>query len=369
MSQPTTKHRQACNRCHSHKLRCNRQPGSDACSRCDSAGAPCVYSISRRGFRPPRKSPAQDQQENQGQSRIDQGPENSDINSALFLCSPDEWGASPFSPPLGFAFDFDLANSGNCNQSITQSVDRNYRRQLSTTLLPLCSSFSTPSSAPNYHLAHQNLDRQLAKLSQSLVDHLPDIPCPPASPPSEGYQAVDITIPFDRTFTITQEMTNAYQNFNTLVPSGLLSESTVFSLLGCHHHLLDIWERIFSHMRFCAYNTSSVNAVCIPAIHIGSFTSSSSLAANLYTSILTQLMSNMNHGIQSIVCALSGKPRPVTPSSSVDVSECSPTLQRLSTESPTLLACQAGRDRLATLLSAVDEIKSLILSHVSEGSA
>lgn len=36
--------RSACDRCHSQKLRCPKQPGSAACSRCSKARAACVYS-------------------------------------------------------------------------------------------------------------------------------------------------------------------------------------------------------------------------------------------------------------------------------------------------------------------------------------
>ncbi|KAJ9150448.1 hypothetical protein NKR23_g3846 [Pleurostoma richardsiae] len=43
--------RLACDRCHSQKLRCPKQPGSLLCTRCLKAGAACVYSPAGGGYR------------------------------------------------------------------------------------------------------------------------------------------------------------------------------------------------------------------------------------------------------------------------------------------------------------------------------
>ncbi|KAK2737811.1 hypothetical protein FQN57_007369 [Myotisia sp. PD_48] len=51
-SNSTRKQRQACDRCHSLKLRCTTTTDNQSCARCTRASAQCVYSPSMRGLRP-----------------------------------------------------------------------------------------------------------------------------------------------------------------------------------------------------------------------------------------------------------------------------------------------------------------------------
>jgi hypothetical protein len=48
MSEDTIRRRAACDRCHSQKIRCPRNPAQEVCDRCQKAGKPCVFSPFRQ---------------------------------------------------------------------------------------------------------------------------------------------------------------------------------------------------------------------------------------------------------------------------------------------------------------------------------
>ncbi|KAI9736194.1 MAG: hypothetical protein M1834_001079 [Cirrosporium novae-zelandiae] len=107
MAHPTAqKRRSACDRCHSQKLRCLKQPGNGNCDRCLKLGAQCIFSPSMRGFRPPPQVLGRrrgfEEMNSAANTGMEMGTEMSgQVENDMFdSMLVDNWTSNPKSPRL-----------------------------------------------------------------------------------------------------------------------------------------------------------------------------------------------------------------------------------------------------------------------------
>ncbi|KAF2138628.1 uncharacterized protein K452DRAFT_311550 [Aplosporella prunicola CBS 121167] len=334
---PVKQHRLACNRCHQHKLRCNKRPDAQVCSRCQAAGAECLFSVSRRGCRPPKPK---------RQQLPPQSQDDAILDPTLFSLSPTTpWDASLLAPPFDPSF-FDTALAANPQQLSTTSPSESYSASDDSVTAP---SFTTV-----------DLDCQLARLSQSLSCHLATIPSlsiwssMPENPPKDLHFSVDDT------FALTQSLVNTYRDVASIQNRGTLDDSSTYLLIACHRRLIDIWERVFCHMRKCISQGPNDLSVSVPSVKMGSFTASSSAAITLHLTLITQFAQQLQHGIQSLLRVLTENSNTFSELLPADAPDALATLHHAPCGiDPVSLSCQAISEKSNKLVSDIEDIKAL----------
>ncbi|KAI0399858.1 hypothetical protein F4802DRAFT_532235 [Xylaria palmicola] len=300
--------RSSCDRCHAQKLKCPKEPGIAACSRCLKAGSDCVFSPAGPAWRRPTA--------------------NSSHQCNAFLLhgsqGDDSFGLDLTWPPL--------LNVGNSSMDDTdyispplpdQTADVTVEdprsacvRQLSAIAVqihdvsvelgPIASIHWTSGSDieafyshQTIHVSHSRCIEQLFTLAQRLIDLYPNL-LPLLSDGSHPLQGGDCEDPccfhnseLPEKFADTFTGTNAARSRIDTFLLGLLT--------ACHEKVLDVLDYIVSAAQLCAKITASSPDLIQPRLHIpelrlGSFvasaTSASSMQATLFSHITTVLVEN-----------------------------------------------------------------------------
>ena len=334
------KQRQACDRCHTHKLRCHKRLNSDTCVRCSSVSAECVFSISRRGCRPKKNTP-------------EQVTDDITIDPNVLSFSPNTpWDNGSLAYPLDVSF---LGNSADAIAPFA-SIDQQ-QQHLSNGL-----SLSTSSQQAPALSTDATLDQQLARLSHSLSEHQSSISAFSIwSSPSDG-RPKDLHFSIGDTFSVTQKLVDSYNEIDSRHLCQVSSNSLIYLLLACHHRVLDIWECLFEHMQHCIDSTQKGLSVAVPTVVIGSFVASSSMAVHLHMALIFRLSEQLHLGINSLIAELSRMETTSTDaSSSMDVSAEVLTAngQSLNALGATIWSCRVVAARASKMLSNLKDIDIL----------
>ncbi|KAJ4246601.1 hypothetical protein NW762_013543 [Fusarium torreyae] len=274
--------RQACDRCHSKKLRCTKIPGSTVCTRCAKAGVTCLFSPPARSLRQPDHvafdwSPllGLDEPTINPTPNIDQNV-NTDINLDHLMTAP----------PV--TEDVNSATS-------TQSTEVSQLTDLMASLDRLQHHF--PTSA-RQHLSRREMKEfmnackfdlgafleELLQLSQKLLSLYPNV--------LKRLEPEDTTCDVPDCIHNSQEFTRR--------GSGLsIDQPLIHLLLACHLRLLDLFENIVNHGRMCAHALPLLPkdyepTFDIPEIRIGSFVAPKISAASMMIAMVIELQTSLN---------------------------------------------------------------------------
>ncbi|KAF2501924.1 hypothetical protein BU16DRAFT_212205 [Lophium mytilinum] len=374
--------RLACDRCHTHKLRCTKPEGSQYCNRCLSASTPCHFSVSLRGFRPNgskgrRQHPShQPSCRDNGQEMLAVTPEDGLFDPNLISWEEDvPAGLLPEDP-------FDRAM-----EALHFPAPMSSSTTSSGTLSGLSARDRTSTNGTEINIP--DVEIVLTRLLQNISEHILTIPplsmWPSASSSSSStynFQSApeiythpdgsrgDTGFAIEETFSLTQTMVDAYKSFvsplRNQTHQANLSCSTVHLLISCHLRLLEMWDVVFRHMGHCVALATMAAAsgrtqVSVPAIKMGEFAPSSSIATHLHLMLISTLAGQLQKGIREVLGELSARPTEVScipsfgaPSEQYDSHESS---EGTSLNEATRLSCEALANRAAVMVRRVDEIQ------------
>ncbi|ORY10471.1 hypothetical protein BCR34DRAFT_566736 [Clohesyomyces aquaticus] len=260
--------RNACDRCHTQKLRCLKAPQGDTCLRCAKFGARCIFSARtpRRRMRPQfSDDKAHGEPEAVAPSIIEQTLSRPDFMAA----------ATPANhlPQPSLFMDMEHFHSSTTDLfALPDFTGTSTEHQLWDFQEPPLLLDETPQTMAN-------AVRELADLNVRLLDHAATLP-PPLN--SSYPQALPLGKLFaiDQTFTLTKSLIAILKGLSTglgqnCANDGSIDRATVFLFLSCYYRLADIYESIFVHMRTCAQDphhpTPEQEVVTLPLLQIGSY--------------------------------------------------------------------------------------------------
>ncbi|KAK6083979.1 hypothetical protein SCUP515_01675 [Seiridium cupressi] len=304
--------RLACDRCHSQKLRCQRQSGQGSCARCTRLNEQCVFSPRQRRT-VKHKEPAangaiktrqeahvdapfdlvfpsdvDDLLDNDYDERLIPGSVSTQLSPTLEFSDQDpsslatEWFSTLLSPPQ---------SSSNISEIFTASSNGVFP-DLST---ERCTSHEATESqvVTNDESTHcGNLDpgtgqvnlsklvRELAELNVCLFDHAAILPPIELQSPSDRIPSPDGRLfAIDETFRMTQQLVDIMGRLSPRSgspPGPVPDQGTLLLILSCANRVFDVYEIIFGHMRGCIKHnitplTMDGETIIVPELRIGSF--------------------------------------------------------------------------------------------------
>ncbi|KAF4966491.1 hypothetical protein FSARC_5832 [Fusarium sarcochroum] len=282
--------RQACDRCHSKKLRCTKILGSIVCTRCVKAGVSCLFSPPTRSLRQPDHA-AFDWSPMLGldEPAIDPIPIpdiHQDVNPGINL---DHLMTAP---PV--SADVDSAPS-------TQGTEVFQLTDLMAALDRLQHQFPT---SERQHLSRREMKEfmdsckfdlgafleELLQLSQKLLRLYPSV--------------LKRLEPEDNTCNAPDCIHNSQQFLRT-GPGLSIDQPLIHLLLACHLRLLELFENIVNHGRMCAHAIPLMPkdhepTFDIPEIRIGSFVAPKVSAASMMIAMIIELQSSLNMRAQQL---------------------------------------------------------------------
>ncbi|KAK3368416.1 hypothetical protein B0H63DRAFT_488428 [Podospora didyma] len=349
--------RLACDRCHSQKLRCQRQEGQGGgCQRCTRANATCVFSPRQRRVTacPPQPSPEQ-QQLLPTPPLLDETLLLSDCQHDTQLTSTsvtqlpaeslhldfsafdaiDPGSLSDWSGLLAFGSPPNLSSGGSEweDMQIVDTVPSLSPDSSADTDIPSSvNDFPAAGTTDRNCLSPEELDpipssvRLLADLNVRLYEHaetlppLPTaaataVPSPPAVPSRENTNLFAI----DETFHMTQALIDVVNRLYPSTPTMFSpDQSTVLLLLSCANRVFDIYQVMISHMRFCLLHKITPvgrdgKGIRLPQLRIGTFAPPTPAALTMHMLMVILMASNLFDQLQEVlgVWRQSNKARPV----------------------------------------------------------
>ncbi|KAL5385756.1 hypothetical protein DPSP01_004539 [Paraphaeosphaeria sporulosa] len=247
--------RNACDRCHTQKLRCLKSQQDAACIRCSKFGSSCVYSA-RATRRFPKKN-----------------PENVSSNSTLTAVVSPKIKDRTFEP-----------NRSDSTILAHKWLDPSVLLQDTPLDIPSCDllgagRFSGPSFIPNQHVDGTtkkpsnalvpSAPLDLTYLNNKLVEHHANLSSAlHVSPPSAFAPKV---IAIDQTFTLTRRFIDIIKACSVRSAG----QATVLLFLSCYHRLVDIYQSLFEKMELCTHNPHAIIpkgiTLNMPATQVGSY--------------------------------------------------------------------------------------------------
>ncbi|KAL6924263.1 hypothetical protein ACHAPO_003482 [Fusarium lateritium] len=271
--------RQACDRCHSKKLRCTKIPGSVVCARCVKAGVTCLFS-------PPARSLRQPDVVHMDWSilGLDQPVaelQNTDLDQLIAT------------PPI--------SNHANPAPSAPITVVS----QLTDLMATFDRMQNSPPASLTQHLTIRELNEfmkvceinlgafleELLQSSQKLVHLYP--------------QVLKQLEPHDTTPCEIPDCVHNSQLFSHSRPQVSIDQSLIHLLLACHLRLLGLFDNIVHHGGMCAHVVPMLPPECeprldIPEIKIGSFVAPKISAASMVIAMVIELQTTLNTRAQDL---------------------------------------------------------------------
>ncbi|KAF2670821.1 hypothetical protein BT63DRAFT_202438 [Microthyrium microscopicum] len=332
------KQRSSCNRCHLHKLRCIKRQDTNTCIRCANAASPCVFSQSRQGTRPRKKTTKQAQ------------PLEDEFLEPVMLALHPEYGSSAATmvdTPVLEDFGF---SSPSTDMARMDAFDLN-----------LISGMPEISTIPDLPLPSLGLDHDLAVLSQDIRKGLQAIP------PLTIWDSADIdpesaSFQVDKLFVVTQTLADIYLQLNASSDAHFTTESFVFLVLSCHHRLFDMWKLMFQHMRRCIDHQAESLSISVPSFEMGAFKSSPYSTVTLQTALMVQFAKRLHRGIRDLyqrVTLFSGsqKDPDLVDFETAVLDDIEP---EVDSSRAIQLSCRSTADRAATMVRDVQDAISKI---------
>ncbi|GKU00257.1 transcription factor [Fusarium langsethiae] len=273
--------RQACDRCHSKKLRCTKIPGSVVCARCIKAGVSvtCLFSPPTRSLR------------------------HSDIvNLDWSILGLDQLVAEPQSTDL----DHLIATPPiSIDASPARSAPITVVSQLTDLMAAFDRMQNSPPASLTQHLTIHELNEfmkvceinvgafleELLQSSQKLVYLYP--------------QVLKQLEPKDITSCEAPDCVHNSQLFSASQHKLSIDQSLIHLLLACHLRLLDLFDNIVNHGRMCAHAAPMLPPECeptldIPEIKIGSFVAPKISAASMVIALVIEIQTSLNARAQDL---------------------------------------------------------------------
>ncbi|KAK4215794.1 hypothetical protein QBC37DRAFT_311788 [Rhypophila decipiens] len=363
--QPNPKNRLACDRCHSHKLRCPRQEGQGACQRCLRANATCVFSPRQKRASPSATCNKGEQDQSQPAFRdpsdqphdIDLDlldpdvlfsscqldvamPTSHDFHNIHELQDPDsfmdtnplnlptDWSsflgvATPAMSPWDYPTDPRRSPSVQFPVDITQPEPSNTDSSSSSADTP--SSSSTADSIDGNEtcrpsipkaLSLQSHIRRLADLAVKLYEQFRVLPPVCDDGPDmtvmaslESGEMASHLIAIDEIFKSTQTLIDIMIEFYP--PDGKPcrvrpDQGTLLLLLSCTDRVLDIFELLFGHMQACLSHKfiprmPDGKPWRLPELRIGSYTPPAPTAIAMHMLTIILMASHLFDQLQEIL--------------------------------------------------------------------
>ncbi|KAL2361189.1 hypothetical protein RJZ56_005915 [Blastomyces dermatitidis] len=326
--------RSACDRCHSQKLRCERQQGGHSCLRCSRTEAPCVYSVRqpRTVFRPPRPR----SKRRRTQDRVEDGNGSRELNmntqlenpfgSAVAEETPDGTYPAAFDPTFG-QWPETLQLPQDISVPVCDQLSLpDFSNSFVEPILPIPSQTLTDRSQaipriledrPSMTLQHV---RKLADLNVKLCEHVAKMPLVSANLSEVQILVANRIFEIDETFGLIQTLLDVTSDIysHSILPSekrppaeGILptpSSSSLFShnnqkdqpsaatspsagtspdsyvpdratfllILSCYDRVMDICQCLFIHIECCIKNLATpmgteAQVAQLPELRIGSY--------------------------------------------------------------------------------------------------
>ncbi|KAI1124058.1 hypothetical protein F5Y10DRAFT_38888 [Nemania abortiva] len=304
--------RSSCDRCHSQKLKCPKEPGTATCSRCRKAGSHCVFSPAGPAW---RRSPAHvaydgdsdvlHQQRSQGDGGLDLQPTTwpppsfhvSDLSMADLDCV-----FPPLSDPTRGTTSPDPRST--CVRQLSAIAVEIH--DVSVEIGPAASLHLRKGSDPEelysqhvVHVSHSRCIEQLFALAQRLIDLYPDL-LRLLSGESNPCRVGDCQDPDClHNSHLPEDFTDV---FREAAPARGRIDMFLFNLLAASHgKVADVLDYIIDATKFCAKVTAASPDLIQPRLHIpelrvGNFvasaTSASSMQATLFAHMTSVLMEN-----------------------------------------------------------------------------
>ncbi|KAI6766125.1 hypothetical protein HG530_007195 [Fusarium avenaceum] len=276
--------RQACDRCHSKKLRCTKIPGSSVCTRCVKAGVTCLFSPPSRSLRHP-DNVAFDWSIFNMNTEIDS---TLGVNLDLATTAPVAEEAASASPPQATVTE------------VSQLTD------MMAALDRLHNTFPT-SRANHLSISELNEFMQICKFdlgsfleellqrSQKLVHLYPEV--------LKRLKTQDSTCD-------VQDCVHNSAKYSQSNSRTSIDQSLVHLLLACHLRILDLFDSLVNHGRMCAQAVPLLPKdhepnFDIPEIKIGSFVAPKVSAASMMIAMVIELQTSLNARAQQLYDAVS----------------------------------------------------------------
>ncbi|RYP09306.1 hypothetical protein DL764_001353 [Monosporascus ibericus] len=297
--------RTSCDRCHSQKLRCPKEPGIATCTRCLKAGAQCVFSpagpAARRAV-----SAVVPVCENtfSFQASVDDG-----MGTQFDWQQLDFGYALPTTPEITQNGQPETAREAASSGSSTSENSRSaYVRQLTTLATDLDKVYREMPAAPVAHMFgdlpfkefvsrytekydQERCLEQLFSAGQILIDIYPHVM---EILPKET-QAV-ICLDGDCVHLSSDVQCS---NQETCQSGGMAAKLDMFLLnllILCHSRLLDVFGNLLSHAHACAqittaYPNDGEQKVHVPELRVGNFVASAASSSTMQAVLLTHIAS------------------------------------------------------------------------------
>ncbi|PGH03574.1 hypothetical protein GX51_04000 [Blastomyces parvus] len=301
--------RSACDRCHSHKLRCERQQGDQSCLRCSRAGSPCVYSVRQRRtvLRPPRpRSKRRRTQDDVEDEEINSQLENP-FGSAVVEDAQDSTYPAAFDPtfnewPEMLQLPQDISVPGSDHLAFPDFTNNSVEPMLPILHTPPQTVTDrsqgipgTLEDRPSMTVRHV---RQLADLNIKLCEHAAKMPSSSAKLAEVQSLVAGRMFEIDKIFGLIQSLLDVTSDIysHSILPSekqdhpsadtspaagtspdGYVPDRSTFLLiLSCYDRVMDICQCLFTHIECCinslaAPMTPEAQSTQLPELRIGSY--------------------------------------------------------------------------------------------------
>lgn len=306
--------RQACDRCHDKKLRCLKVPGHPAsCTRCLKAGVPCAFSPPTKPSGPAfRREQWASIQNPEGLQAADVTPHWTElVDFGQAETTYDAFSQAPFAvpDPMDEVPDATAVPSTTQTRPALQPVQNGTgasssseaRIQLAAMINGLESTNQRLAALGNFHVSKDHIQEwaeefrktiDLSNTLESLLTHTQNLSAlyttvsELSSSASHPRHQDDCRIP---------NCIHEYMQVQSGA-SSLIRDYTLINLLfACHLKLLDSLDTILGHAHTCSHAIITIPKAQepqfdIPEIRIGSFVAPRGAAASLFTTMLFQLL-------------------------------------------------------------------------------
>ncbi|RYP62894.1 hypothetical protein DL771_009543 [Monosporascus sp. 5C6A] len=296
--------RTSCDRCHSQKLRCPKEPGIATCTRCLKAGARCVFSPAGPAARRAVSTVVPVYEDAFSfQASVDDGLDTQfDWQQLDFGC------ALPTTPEITQDGQPETAREAASSGASASDSRSAHVRQLTTLAADLDKVYREMPATPAVHMSGDrpfegfmsrytekyNQERcleQLFSAGQILIDIYPHImEILPKEP--EAVICLD-----GDCIHLSSDVHSS--NRETCQSRGVAQNLDIFLLnilVLCHSRLLDVFGNLLSHVHVCAkitmaYPNGGEPKVHIPELRVGNFVAPASSASMMQVVLLTHIAS------------------------------------------------------------------------------
>lgn len=281
--------RQACDRCHSKKLKCTKIPASSVCTRCAKAGVTCLFSPPTRSLRHPDNAVFNWSMLGLDEPAIEPVPS---INLDQFIATPPvSQVTNPPPPPPPPAQVTEISQLSDLMAGLdrlqtnfpTSQRDHLSAREL-TEFMKIC-KFDLGSFLED-----------LLQRSQKLLHLYPEV-LKRLEPEDINCDAPDCIHNAQKEYLLSKSR----------VP---IDQSLIHLIMACHLRLLDIFDMITNHGRMCAHAVPLLPRehepkFDMPEIKIGSFVAPKISAASMMIAMVIELQHSLSSRAEELEGAVS----------------------------------------------------------------